>query len=118
MNRDQRAKQRLVNERHYLIEKACKVNPHFKPPADYRSMSTKRTKKIYIPINKYPEYNFIGLIIGPRGLTQKQMEKESGAKIAIRGKGSVKDGKGKNQGGDEDALHVLITADTKKQINM
>eukprot|EP01126_Amoeba_proteus_P009470 TRINITY_DN1358_c0_g2_i4.p1 TRINITY_DN1358_c0_g2~~TRINITY_DN1358_c0_g2_i4.p1 ORF type:complete len:395 (+),score=84.77 TRINITY_DN1358_c0_g2_i4:62-1246(+) len=114
--RETRAKQRLVNERHYLIEKATRLNPHFKPPADYRSMSTKRTRKIYIPIEQFPDYNFIGLIIGPRGLTQKQMEKESGAKIAIRGKGSVKEGKGKNASGDEDRLHVLITADTKKQI--
>jgi splicing factor 1 len=78
-----------------LIEKAVKVNPQFKPPADYRTSSTKRTKKIYIPIKNYPDYNFIGLIIGPRGMTQKQMEKETGAKIAIRGRGSVKEGKGK-----------------------
>ena len=38
-------------------------------------------------------YNFIGLIIGPRGSTQKRLEKETNTKIAIRGKGSVKDGK-------------------------
>jgi splicing factor 1 len=92
--RDLRAKQNLINERHYLIEKAIKINPQFKPPADYRTSSTKRTKKIYIPIKNYPDYNFIGLIIGPRGMTQKQMEKETGAKIAIRGRGSVKEGKG------------------------
>jgi len=92
-----------------------KINPQFKPPADYHSSSTKRSKKIYIPMKNYPDYNFIGLIIGPRGLTQKQMEKETGAKIAIRGKGSVKEGKGHQPGEDED-LHVLITGDTKKQI--
>lgn len=39
---------------------------------------------------EYPDYNFIGLIIGPRGMTQKQMERDTGAKIAIRGRGSVK----------------------------
>jgi len=114
--RDLRAKQNLINERHYLIEKAVKINPQFKPPADYRTSSTKRTKKIYIPIKNYPDYNFIGLIIGPRGLTQKQMEKETGAKIAIRGRGSVKEGKG-HQPGEEEDLHCLITGDTKAQIN-
>ena len=41
--------------------------------------------------------NFIGLIIGPRGNTLKKMERETGAKIMIRGKGSVKEGKGKSQ---------------------
>lgn len=114
--RDLRAKQNLINERHYLIEKAIKINPQFKPPADYRTSSTKRTKKIYIPIKNYPDYNFIGLIIGPRGMTQKQMEKETGAKIAIRGRGSVKEGKG-HQPGEEEDLHCLITGDTKAQIN-
>lgn len=60
------------------------------PPADYKPMQLKKTRKMYIPIKKFPEYNFIGLIIGPRGITQKNMEKETGAKIAIRGRGSVK----------------------------
>jgi splicing factor 1 len=113
--RDLRAKQNLINERHDLIEKAIKVNPQFKPPSDYRTSSTKRSKKIYIPIKLYPDYNFIGLIIGPRGMTQKQMEKETGAKIAIRGRGAVKEGKGHQPGEDED-LHCLITGDTKAQI--
>ena len=33
------------------------------------------------------------MAIGPRGNTLKNMEKETGAKIIIRGKGSVKEGK-------------------------
>lgn len=83
-------------------------------------MQLKKTRKIYIPIKKYPEYNFIGLIIGPRGITQKNMEKETGAKIAIRGRGSVKDGRTKQDKkwdfGEDDELHVLITADREDQV--
>lgn len=79
--------------------------------------SQKKTKKIYIPLKEYPEYNFIGLIIGPRGNTQKRMERESGSKIAIRGKGSLKEGKlNKQQYQDDDELHVLITGDTDEQL--
>ena len=49
------------------------------------------------------------------------MEKNSGAKIAIRGKGSVKEGKGKSDAAhasnqDED-LHCLIMADTEEKVN-
>ena len=33
------------------------------------------------------------MVSGPRGNTLKNMEKETGAKIIIRGKGSVKEGK-------------------------
>lgn len=118
--REQRTKDKLLRERQDLILKAQKMNPTFRPPSDYRPMSTKKYKKIFIPVEKFPEYNFIGLIIGPRGLTQKQMEKESNAKIAIRGKGSMKDGKGRMNGkvnpGDDEPLHVLITADTDESI--
>jgi splicing factor 1 len=53
--------------------------------ADYRP--ERKWKKIFIPTRDYPGYNFIGLIIGPRGNTQKRMQSETNTKIAIRGKG-------------------------------
>ena len=76
------------------------------------------SKKIYVPVDKYPDYNFIGLIIGPGGTTQQNLEKESGAKIAVRGKGSVKPGKvvSKPLMGDEEDLHVLITAEDEDSV--
>lgn len=46
----------------------------------------KLIKKLYIPIRDFPNYNFIGLIIGPRGNTQKRLERETHCKISIRGK--------------------------------
>ena len=49
--------------------------------------------QVYIPQKDYPGYNFIGLIIGPRGNTQKRMQKETNTKIAIRGKGQCKGGR-------------------------
>lgn len=117
--KDQRRKDNLNEERQMLVEIAYVMNPYFKPPADYTPLTTKKMKRIYIPIDEHPDYNFIGLIIGPRGNTQKEMEKETGCKIAIRGKGSIKDGKGrKDKGnlGDDDRLHVLLTADTDLQL--
>jgi len=120
--REQRSKDKLNLERQKLVEMSTLMNPMFKPPADYTPFSTKKTRRIYIPQDKFPEYNFIGLIIGPRGNTQKRMEKETGCKIAIRGKGSVKEGKagkkdGKPQPGEDDELHVLILGDTESQVD-
>jgi len=66
-------------------------------------------------VQQFPDYNFVGLIIGPRGLTQKQLEKDTGAKIVIRGKGSVKTGRQSSEE-EQDDLHVLISADTAAQI--
>ncbi|GAA6078272.1 protein quaking-A-like, partial [Tachysurus ichikawai] len=38
-------------------------------------------------------YNFVGRILGPRGLTAKQLEAETGCKIMVRGKSSMRDKK-------------------------
>jgi splicing factor 1 len=62
----------------------------------------------------------VGLLIGPRGGTLKEMEQKSGAKIAIRGKGSVKEGKGGSDRAmdsslDED-LHCLIISENEENV--
>ena len=35
----------------------------------------------------------MGRILGPRGLTAKQLEQETGCKVMVRGKGSMRDKK-------------------------
>ncbi|KAJ4263004.1 Branchpoint-bridging protein [Fusarium torreyae] len=118
--REYRYRKRLEDERHKLIDKAMKTIPNYHPPQDYRR-PTKTQEKVYVPVNDYPEINFIGLLIGPRGNTLKKMEGDSGAKIAIRGKGSVKEGKGRSDAAhasnQEEDLHCLIMADTEEKVN-
>ncbi|KAL8787551.1 MAG: hypothetical protein Q9195_007723 [Heterodermia aff. obscurata] len=118
--REYRYRKRLEDERHKQIEKAMKIIPNYHPPSDYRR-PTKTQEKVYVPVNDYPEINFIGLLIGPRGNTLKKMETESLAKIAIRGKGSVKEGKGRSDAAhtsnQEEDLHCLIMADTEEKVN-
>ncbi|XP_057952253.1 splicing factor-like protein 1 [Malania oleifera] len=119
--REYRARERLNKERQELISQIIKKNPTFKPPPDYRP--PKLHKKLFIPMKEYPGYNFIGLIIGPRGNTQKRMEKETGAKIVIRGKGSVKEGRLqqkrdlKPDPSENEDLHVLVEADTQDSLD-
>ncbi|KAL1903075.1 Branchpoint-bridging protein [Sporothrix stenoceras] len=117
--REYRYRKKLEEERHKLVEKAVKTFPNYHPPQDYRR-PTKTQEKVYVPVNDYPEINFIGLLIGPRGNTLKKMETESGAKIAIRGKGSVKEGKGRSDAAhssnQEEDLHCLIMADTEEKV--
>lgn len=96
-----------------------------------------------IPQEQHPDVNFVGLLIGPRGNTLKcnfkrikylwslakyfnifsfsAMEKETGAKIIIRGKGSVKEGKvGRKDGqplpGEDEPLHAFITASNPEYV--
>ena len=39
------------------------------------------------------QFNFVGRILGPRGMTAKQLEQETGCKIMVRGRGSMRDKK-------------------------
>lgn len=114
-----REKEKLTDERSFLIEELLKADVTFRPPPDYRPK--KKERKIFIPPKDYPGYNFIGLIIGPRGNTQKRMQKETNTKIAIRGRGSVKEGAARDPKydyGEDEELHVLITGDTQKDVSL
>ncbi|PRP82987.1 hypothetical protein PROFUN_09938 [Planoprotostelium fungivorum] len=115
--REQRAREKISLERHELVVIASRMSPTFRPPQDYQPIFVKKTRKIPVPVEKYPTYNFIGLIIGPRGNTQKRMEKETGVKISLRGKGSVKEGKGKKYNpSEEEPLHVFLIGDNDIQL--
>lgn len=124
----------LEKERDVLVDSAVNTIKNYMPPADY-SKPTKTSEKLYIPVKDYPDINFVGLLLGPRGNTLRQLQEDSGAKLAIRGKGSVKDGKSTANNNDDDDsalsstsflnpnlssnaddLHVVITADTLAQI--
>jgi len=72
---------------------------------------------VFIPWRENPDVNFVGLIIGPRGNTQKRMERETGCKISIRGKGGAKEkAKRGPQPGDDEDLHVFIQGDTPDRV--
>lgn len=116
--REVRYRKKLEDERINLVEKQIKMDPNYKPPAEYHATKRNRQpmEKVYLPLKEFPEINFFGLLVGPRGNTLKKMERESGAKIAIRGKGSVKEGKGRGGDEDEEDMHCVITADDDAKV--
>ncbi|KAF0297054.1 Protein held out wings [Amphibalanus amphitrite] len=76
------------------------------------------SEKVYVPIKEHPDFNFVGRILGPRGMTAKQLEQETGCKIMVRGRGSMRDKKKEEQNRGKpnwehlsDELHVLITVE-------
>jgi len=113
----------LEDERIRLVDRAMKNDPNFRPPVEYHQQkrSQRPSEKVYIPVKEFPEINFFGLLVGPRGNSLKKMEKESGAKISIRGKGSVKEGKARPDQYAEDAeedLHCLVLADSEEKVTL
>ena len=113
-----RWRERYSNARQDCLDKIMELNPAMRPAGYVRKQ---RRTKIPIPINEHPNYNFIGLILGPRGKTQKELEAKTGCKIAIRGRGSVKEGakgrSGKSLEGENEPLHVLITGDDQTKLD-
>ena len=113
--REERMKDMLAQESAQIVEELRKLNPAYVAPADL----IKRAKpfaKIFVPVKEFPSYNFIGLILGPRGMTQKDMENKTGCRISIRGRGSMRDGsrgrisKDMHESETED-LHVYVSGD-------
>ncbi|CAL0328378.1 unnamed protein product [Lupinus luteus] len=87
-------------------------------PASPSSYTVKRILRLEIPVDTYPNFNFVGRLLGPRGNSLKRVEATTGCRVYIRGKGSIKDPekeeKLRGRPGYEhlnEALHILIEAD-------
>lgn len=129
--RQNRYRQRLEEERQALVDAAINTVPGYQAPRNIRGIQRSLiTEKVYIPVKDFPDANFIGQILGPRGQSLTNMNKQSGANIVIRGKGSVKEGKAGQRRGhrsdtaammttddQQEPLHCLIRADTQEKVN-
>lgn len=116
--RETRVRNAMLSEHQRLIEYMAKTVLGFIPPNDFKPV--KKIRRIIIPQEKYPEYNFMGLIIGPRGCNHKRLESESGAQISIRGRGTQKEGKKTDHQTEEEAgmpQHIHIAADTEESLD-
>ncbi|RVE57060.1 hypothetical protein OJAV_G00212520 [Oryzias javanicus] len=57
----------------------------------FATKSLKLKERVLIPIKQYPRVNFVGKLLGPQGSTIKRLQEETGAKISVLGKGSMRD---------------------------
>ncbi|KAJ4867827.1 KH domain-containing protein [Raphanus sativus] len=60
-------------------------------PGNSSGLIVKRSIRVDIPVDKYPNYNFVGRLLGPRGNSLKRVEASSECRVLIRGRGSIKD---------------------------
>ncbi|KFH18382.1 zinc knuckle domain-containing protein [Toxoplasma gondii MAS] len=114
--REVRVRSAMVAEQQRLTEFMVKHLPGFVPPPDWKP--SKKIRRIEIPLDKYPDYNFMGIIIGPRGCNHKRLEAESGTTISVRGRGTQKEGKRDHQTEEEASMpmHVHICGDTEEAV--
>jgi len=117
--REERWKSRLEFEKKQSLYESWYYDPTrhnlpngIKPPD--------REVQLPIPVRENPGVNFMGMVLGPRGNTQKRLELETGCRVSIRGRGSQKDGQtlpprradGRLPDGWEQELHVRLSADS------
>ncbi|XP_055636118.1 KH domain-containing, RNA-binding, signal transduction-associated protein 2-like isoform X2 [Toxorhynchites rutilus septentrionalis] len=95
-----------------------------KPPARryidiYREKHIKVSVKVLVPVKEHPRFNFVGKLLGPKGNTLKRLQEDTLCKMAILGRGSMKDRKKEEElrsGMDpkyahlNDDLHVEVNA--------
>ncbi|XP_021910046.1 LOW QUALITY PROTEIN: KH domain-containing protein At3g08620-like [Carica papaya] len=87
-------------------------------PLSPSSHVMKKILRLEIPVDTFPNFNFVGRLLGPRGNSLKRVEATTGCRIYIRGKGSIKDSEKEEslmgRPGYEhlsEPLHILIEAE-------
>lgn len=92
-------------------------------PTSSISPLVKKVLRLDVPVDKFPHFNFVGRLLGPRGNSLKRIEATTDCRVYIRGRGSVKDSakeeKLRDKPGYEhlnELLHVLVEAELPANI--
>uniref|UniRef100_A0A1D1XIX0 KH domain-containing protein At1g09660 n=1 Tax=Anthurium amnicola TaxID=1678845 RepID=A0A1D1XIX0_9ARAE len=87
------------------------------------SSVVKKVVRLDVPVGNYPNYNFVGRLLGPRGNSLKRVEATTQCRVYIRGRGSVKDSVKEEQLRDKpgyehlnEPLHVLVEAEFPAEV--
>lgn len=57
----------------------------------YREKPMKVSVKVLVPVREHPKFNFVGKLLGPKGNSMKRLQEETMCKMAVLGRGSMKD---------------------------
>ncbi|XP_004499705.1 KH domain-containing protein At5g56140-like [Cicer arietinum] len=93
------------------------------PQGSSSGLLVKKTIRVDIPVESYPNFNFVGRLLGPRGNSLKRVEANTECRVLIRGRGSIKDtareemmrGKPGYEHLNE-PLHILVEAELPAEI--
>ncbi|KAF5275036.1 hypothetical protein FQA39_LY06973 [Lamprigera yunnana] len=57
----------------------------------YREKPMKVAVKVLVPVREHPKFNFVGKLLGPKGNSMKRLQEDTMCKMAVLGRGSMKD---------------------------
>ena len=111
-SRETRVKASMQKEYHKLVAVMLKRLPGYVAPLDFKP--PKVVLRVEIPQERYPDVNFTGMILGPRGLNHKRLEDESGCQLSIRGKGARLETQSEEE--QQMPMHVCIAGDDEEKV--
>lgn len=59
----------------------------------YKEKQIRVVVKVIVPVKDHPKFNFVGKLLGPKGNSMRRLQEETLCKMAILGRGSMKDKK-------------------------
>ncbi|XP_071546780.1 uncharacterized protein [Panulirus ornatus] len=68
------------------------------------------TVKVLVPVREHPKFNFVGKLLGPKGNSMKRLQEETLTKMAVLGRGSMRDKQKEEElraSGDPKYVHLL-----------
>merc|ERR1719510_2073907 len=57
----------------------------------YRERPIRLTVRALVPTKEHPKFNFVGKLLGPKGNSMKRLQEETMTKMAVLGRGSMRD---------------------------
>lgn len=111
---------KLIDQEVTKVQASGRIpNREFKYLDVYRDRPAKVAVKVLVPVKEHPKFNFIGKLLGPKGNTMKNLQDETMCKMAVLGRGSMRDRQKEEELRNSldpkyahlsDELHVEITA--------
>lgn len=99
----------------HILPHSLQKPPPQLPPSPQIPQNSRKRIKLRVPAERWPDFNFVGRLLGPRGATLKKLERDTGCKIMIRGRGSIRKDKESEVRGKpgwehvfNETLHVVI----------
>ncbi|XP_020707250.1 KH domain-containing, RNA-binding, signal transduction-associated protein 2-like isoform X4 [Athalia rosae] len=84
--------QRLIDQE---IQKTQAIGKPLRDPKYvdiYREKPIRVAVKVLVPVREHPkQFNFVGKLLGPKGNSMKRLQEETMCKMAVLGRGSMKD---------------------------
>ncbi|GJQ66699.1 hypothetical protein Trydic_g4652 [Trypoxylus dichotomus] len=56
-----------------------------------RDKPIKVAVRVVVPVRDHPKFNFVGKLLGPKGNSLKRLQEDTMCKMAVLGRGSMKD---------------------------